>query len=146
VLSCKMRDALKRYVADAAALVIFSTTLGAFVEIIISGLSLEQSMKIRLSAVPISLLAGRPYGLYRDRLFRQLNGNRTRWMAAAVDTFASVTFQVPLYLLLLWFAGAKPVQMATAVVSVLALNLVCGRPYGLFLIWCRRCFGVMEAA
>ena len=142
-----MRDKFKSYIVDAVALMLFSTALGAFAEIAISGMSLRQSMAVRLSAAPISLLVGRPYGLYRDRLFTWFQATEdARWKAAAVDTLASVTFQMPLYILLLWFAGARLDQMGYAVATVLLLNLISGRPYGLFLLWCRRCFGVGKRA
>ena len=134
---------MRRYLADTFAMVTFSTVCGAFVEIVIAKLTLEQSMKVRLEAIPIMLLAGRPYGLYRDWLFRRLGGADVgQFKAAIMDIFASVTFQIPLYAGLLVFSGARIGQMFAAIASVAFLNMVSGRPYGLFLVLCRKMFGL----
>ena len=50
---------VRRYVADTLAMVVFSTVLGAFLEIMVAGLSIRQSMGVRLSAIPVILFAGR---------------------------------------------------------------------------------------
>jgi hypothetical protein len=98
---------MKRYVADTFAMVIFSTIVGAFVEVVVAGLTLEQSATIRLAAVPVMLLAGRPYGICRDWLFRLLGKmNSGPFKTAVLDTFANVTFQVPVYACLLALNGA----------------------------------------
>ena len=89
---------MKRDLADTFAVVAFSTTVDAFVEVVITGLTVEQSVRIRLAAVPIMLVTGRPYGIYRDWLFRLLsNKNTSSLKATAIDTLANMTFQIPVY-------------------------------------------------
>jgi hypothetical protein len=51
---------MKRYLADTFAMAAFSTTVGAFVEVVITGLTVEQSVRIRLAAVPIMLVTADP--------------------------------------------------------------------------------------
>jgi hypothetical protein len=134
---------MRRYLADTFAMVIFSTIVGAFVEVVVAGLTLEQSARIRLAAVPVMLLAGRPYGVYRDWLFRVLGKmNSGPFKAAVLDTFANVTFQVPVYSCLLALNGASVSQILTAVSSIILIIILSGRPYGLFLVWFRRLFDV----
>jgi hypothetical protein len=134
---------MKRYLADTFAMVIFSTIVGAFVEVVVAGLTPEQSARIRLAAVPVMLLAGRPYGIYRDWLFRLLGKmNSGPFKTTALDTFANVTFQVPVYACLLALNGATASQILTAVSSVILIIILSGRPYGLFLVWFRRLCGV----
>jgi hypothetical protein len=134
---------MRRYLADTFAMVIFSTIVGAVVEVAIAGLTLEQSARIRLAAIPVMLLAGRPYGIYRDRLFRLLgNMSSGSFKAAVLDTSANVTFQVPLYSCLLALNGATIRQILTAVSSIILIIVLSGRPYGLFLVWFRKLFGV----
>ena len=93
---------LRRYIADTFAFIVFSTIGGAFVELALARLTLEQTARIRLAAIPIMLLAGRPYGLYRDWLFK-LTGAKSQQQVKAtiIDTFANITFQVPVYSALL---------------------------------------------
>jgi hypothetical protein len=134
---------MRRYLADTFAMVIFSTIVGAFVEVVVAGLTLEQSARIRLAAIPVMLLAGRPYGIYRDWVFRLLgNMSSGPFKAAVLDTVANVTFQVPVYACLLALNGATASQILTAVSSIILLIILSGRPYGLFLVWFRRLFGV----
>lgn len=124
-------------------MIIFSTLLGAFVEIGITGLDPLQSLRIRLAAIPLMLITGRPYGIYRDWLFRRFWGASARGMGSIlIDSFANTTFQVPLYLGLLAWGGATASQMLMASVSIVIIASVSGRPYGMFLNFCRRLLGV----
>jgi hypothetical protein len=134
---------MRRYLADTFAMIMFSTFVGAFVELVVVGLTLEQSAGIRLAAFPVMLLSGRPYGIYRDWLFKLLgNPDIGLFKAAAIDTLANITFQVPVYSCLLVLNGATINQVFSAVSSIILIIILSGRPYGLFLIWCRRLFRV----
>jgi len=134
---------VKRYLADTFAMIAFSTICGAFIEIVIAGLSVSQSLRIRIAAIPIILLAGRPYGLYRDWLFRLLDGNEPGELKAAViDTFANFSFQLALYSILLFVNGATMDQALKAGGAIVIFLIISGRPYGIFLSGCRKLFGV----
>lgn len=136
---------LKSYLADTVALVVFSTLGGAVIELVIAGLSLEQTFWVRVGAIPIMLLAGRPYGLFRDLVFRGMHvreGQRVR--AAIADTIANVTFQVPVYGCLLYANGATFSQVVSAISSVVVLIAFAGRPFGIFLESCRKLFRVQR--
>ena len=88
------------------------------------------------------LITGRPYGIYRDWLFRRIYGHRNGGIRSIlIDSFANATFQVPLCLGLLAWAGAAPYQMLVAAVSILIIAGVSGWPYGMFLNHCRRLVG-----
>ena len=119
-------------------MVVFSTVLGAFLEIMVAGLSIRQSMGVRLSAIPVILFAGRPYGLYRDWLFswlRERDGGGRR--SCILDTVANASYQAVLYVGILAMNGVELEKMMKALLSVITVGLVTGRPYGLFLIQVR---------
>jgi hypothetical protein len=138
---------MRQYLADTFAMIIFSTIVGMFVEIVVAELTLQQSTSIRLAAIPIMLLAARPYGIYRDWLFRIIVGKKEgQLVAAAIDTLANLTFQIPLYVCLLIFNGASMGQVFTAVGSIIFIITISGRPYGLFLVLIRKLFGVPTRA
>ena len=129
-------------VADTAALVIFSTIVGGVVELVIADLSVEQVVGTRLSALPIILLVGRPYGIYRDWVFKILKtAEANRFKAILADTIANVSFQTPLYVIVLALNGASQQQILLAAGALLLISTVSGRPYGLFLMWVRRLVG-----
>ena len=137
------RENLRKFLADTFAMVLFSLIVGGFVELVITGLTLEQTLKIRATAIPISLIIGRPYGLYRDWIFKKVTSkNKTVLQTFLLDTFTNLTFQIPLYILILLLNGATLVQVFMAVSSILILVSISGRPYGIFLNFCRKLFGV----
>lgn len=124
-------------------MVVFSIAIGAFVELVITGLTIEQTIKVRAAAIPVSLLVGRPYGIYRDWVFRQLgSAEKTLLQKTFLDIFINLTFQIPLYALILALNGATLLQILTAVSSILVIVGLSGRPYGIFLRGCRRLFKV----
>lgn len=134
---------MRRYLADTLAMVAFSIAVGAFVELVIAGLTIEQTVRVRAAAIPVSLLTGRPYGIYRDWIFRRLGSAEIPPLQKILlDTFVNLTFQIPLYALILAFNGARGSQILTAVSSILVIVGLSGRPYGMFLSGCRRLFKV----
>ena len=136
------RKRLGLIVADITAMIIFSTTLCMFIEIFIAGLTVFQSLQARMAAVPVNLVTGRPYGWFRDRLFLFLKIDRSRrLMMIFGDTLAFVVFQVPLYVLVLLFAGATWSQIAVSSAVMSLTFLITGRPYGIFLDFCRSLAG-----
>ncbi|MGR2824581.1 L-alanine exporter AlaE [Acinetobacter sp. 1124_18A] len=137
------KENLRKFFADTFAMVLFSLAIGTFVELVITGLTLEQTFKIRATAIPVSLLIGRPYGFYRDWILKKIWGrHKTAVQSFLLDTFTNLTFQIPLYILILAFNGATLVQVVTAVSSILLIVSISGRPYGVFLNFCRKFFGV----
>ena len=125
--------------ADTFALVTFAIVLGMFVEVVLSGLTLEQSLQSRLLAIPLNVIIARPYGLYRDWLFRVTNAeDRGRPIRILADIIAFSTFMLPQYAGVLWWVGAELPQILTACGTVVAMSLAVGRPYGLYMGFCRR--------
>jgi hypothetical protein len=140
-LTCNHGGSVRRFLADTIALIVFSTALGSAVEIGLAGLTWKQSLQIRLAAIPVALLTGRLYGVYRDALTRSL-AVRAQPGRLLPDIVANTTFQLPLYALLLWWNGAIWRQMLIAMLSILPLVMISGPPYALFLVWCRHLFGI----
>jgi len=130
-----MRSAL----TDTTALLLFSTATGAFVELVVAGLTLAQTVDARIVAVPAILLTARPYGIFRDWVFRVGRARKgTALRRTACDILAFVTFQVPVYAGILAFAGATSDQIMRACASAVIILTIAGRPYGVFLDWFRR--------
>lgn len=129
-------------IADIAAMILFSTGLCMFIEIFIAKLTFFQSLTARIAAIPVNLITGRPYGLFRDRLFLALGIDAKKpWKMILGDTIAFVIFQVPLYVIVLLCAGATWKQIALSSVFMSVVFSLAGRPYGIFLDFCRRVAG-----
>jgi hypothetical protein len=127
---------------DTLAMIVFATASSMPVEIFILGMSLEQSAKARLVAVPINLLAGRPYGIFRDWVLRKMTAeNEGRFKKGLADTVSYACWQVPQYTLVLTISGANLRQIAVACVITAIFAIFVGWGYGLFLDLVRWLFG-----
>jgi hypothetical protein len=125
-------------VADTFAMVTFAFVVGMLIEVVLSGLSLGQSLQSRLLAIPLNVAIARPYGIYRDWLFRATHAETGNRIARTlVDILAFSTFMLPQYAAVLWWVGAGPLQIVTACACVAVMSLVVGRPYGLYMVLCR---------
>lgn len=64
--SAREENRLILAVADIAAMIIFSTALCMMIEVFIAKLTVFQSMRARMAAIPVNLITGRPYGIFLD--------------------------------------------------------------------------------
>lgn len=127
---------------DSFAALVFFTVVAGLVELLFAGMSPDQVLAARLVAIPVILATGRPYGMWRDMVFRRFGRNISPLL---VDIGAFLSFQVPVYAGILAIAGASIGQMTAAIGAALVFMPLIGRPYGLFLSICRRLTGVTAA-
>ncbi len=128
----------REVVADVFALITFSLVTGMIIEILIAGLSLEQSMMSRLLSIPVNLIIARPYGIYRDWIMvRGQSQGCSQLRLTFLDIIAYVTFQLPVYGMLVAGAGASVHQIIVACAMQVGGFVLLARPYGLYLQVCR---------
>lgn len=134
---------LRHAVADTFAMVVYCSVVNMLIEIFLSGMSFEQSLSSRLVAVPVNILIAWPYGFYRDAIMRVARRmSPTGWMKNLADVLAYITFQSPVYVVILLAVGADWHQIAAAVSSNIVVSMLMGAAYGYFLDYCRRLFKV----
>ncbi|KXO08381.1 putative inner membrane protein [Moritella sp. JT01] len=129
--------------ADTFAMVVFSFVVGMLIEIFVSGMSFERSLASRVVSIPVNIAIAYPYGLYRDFIIRtgaKLVKNKLTKQFG--DTFAYVSFQSPVYALILLSVGADVEKIVTAVSSNAVVSCFVGVFYGQFLDLCRKLFRV----
>ena len=130
----------RAFVADTTALILFFTVTGALNERFVSGMAWDEVLHARLLGAALMIPVGRPYGLWRDLLMQRAGPStlsRTTW-----DSLALVTFQVPLYAAIIAISGASGRGLWLGILGATAIMLVSGRPYGAFLNWIRRLYGL----
>lgn len=135
---------LRSAAADTFALVVYCFIIGMAIEIVISGMTFQQSLSSRLVSIPVNILIAWPYGVYRYafiRFARRYAGERV-WARNMADLLAYVSFQSPVYAIILWAVGADLEQITTAVTSNAVVSMAMGVAYGYFLEYCRRLFRV----
>ncbi|MGL9722195.1 L-alanine exporter AlaE [Sodalis sp.] len=135
---------LRSAAADTFALVVYCFFTGMAIEILLSGMSLQQSLSSRLLAIPVNVIIAWPFGQYRDAVLRLewLHGPKQFWTRNLADLLAYVSFQSPVYAVILLAVGVEWQQLIAAVASNAVASMVLGVVYGYFLEYCRRLFRV----
>ena len=131
------------FVADTSAMFVFFTTTGIINERFVAGMSWEQIFYARLLGAALMLPCARAYGIWRDWIMRRAGST---WLSHILwDSLAMVSFQVPIYAAILAVNGASGGALVIAALSFAASMLVLGGPYGAFLNWVRRQWGLPPA-
>lgn len=142
-VSSKNRFCFRAAAADTFAMVVFCFISGMLIEVLVSGMTLEQSLASRLLSIPVNIAIAYPYGVFRDWVLKRGAAiSPTPWMKNVADLVAYVSFQSPVYATILFVVGASPEQIVTAVSSNAIISCAMGVLYGYFLDFCRRCFKV----
>jgi hypothetical protein len=130
----------RAFIADTLALVLFFTATGLVNERFLVGMGWDQVLRARVLGALLMIPAGRPYGIWRDRLMSYARATRLSRMSW--DSLALVTFQVPIYAAIIAISGASGRGFVLGVLGATCIMLISGRPYGAFLSWIRRMFGL----
>ena len=117
---------------DTLSTILFFTILAALTELYVAGMEPTDVLKTRLIMVPLMILTGRPYGVWRDWFFAGTKPT-VSWSKSLIDGLAFLTFQLPIYGLTLWVTGADFDEISTLLGSTAVLMLIVSRPFGLFL-------------
>lgn len=130
----------RAFIADTTALILFFTTTGIINERVIAGMSWEQVIHARLLGAVLMVPVARPYGVWRDWVMKHAGESRISQLLW--DSGALVTFQVPLYAMIIAFSGATGGGLIRGTLGAAVMMLCLGRPYGAFLTWVRKVFGL----
>ncbi|WP_347368225.1 L-alanine exporter AlaE [Vibrio vulnificus] len=134
---------IRHAAADTFAMVVFCFISGMIIEILISGMTFQQSLASRTLSIPVNIAIAWPYGVFRDWVLRQSARVSTSGLMKNVsDLVAYVLFQSPVYAGILLAVGASTEQIITAVTSNAIISCGMGVLYGYFLDMCRRWFKV----
>ncbi|EGR0753341.1 L-alanine exporter AlaE [Vibrio vulnificus] len=134
---------IRHAAADTFAMVVFCFISGMIIEILISGMTFQQSLASRTLSIPVNIAIAWPYGVFRDWVLRQgARVSTSGLMKNVSDLVAYVLFQSPVYAGILLAVGASTEQIITAVTSNAIISCGMSVLYGYFLDMCRRWFKV----
>ncbi|MFW0767462.1 L-alanine exporter AlaE [Trabulsiella odontotermitis] len=136
----KMTTCRTAFFADTTALILFFTTTGIINERLIAGMTWEQVFHARLLGAILMVPVARPYGIWRDWVMKRAGQNRASKLLW--DSIALVSFQVPIYAAIIAFSGASGSGLVRGTLGAALMMLFLGRPYGAFLNWVRKLFGL----
>lgn len=130
----------RTFIADTIALILFFTTTGIINERFVAGMAWEQVLHARLLGAILMVPVGRPYGFWRDWVMQHARADRMSQVLW--DGLALVSFQVPIYAVIIAVSGASGRGLLLGVLGATLMMLALGRPYGAFLNWVRALFGI----
>lgn len=132
---------MKRTMVDTGTTIVFFTIVAAISEYFIAGMEPREVLLTRAIMVPLMILTGRPYGIWRDWVFTKTLPSRavTRVLA---DAGAFISFQLPVYAATLVVAGADIREITILMVAVVPQMLLVSRPFGVCLDLMRRLAGL----
>lgn len=134
---------LKRFLVDIFALNIFVACSAFVVEVLVSGISLTVFWQGRLLMVIPNIVTVEPYDRTRQWVGKTLGVWKSRQLHQIVrDTIVFIIYRVPLVFVVLTLLGAPVSKVVAACISATIISGFTGRPYGLFLDFSRRLFGV----
>ncbi|MBS3079687.1 L-alanine exporter AlaE [Candidatus Pacearchaeota archaeon] len=135
---------LYKYAIDTFAMVSFSTPIGMANEILVAGMSVNDSIKVRIMSAIGCFVTARPYGKFRNFVFRKCGVDDTTGFVkkTTVDTLASAIFQTPLYTGILIASGADTRQTIVGATSMMLVAGLTGRPYGAYRDFCMKRCGI----
>ena len=137
----RLPDGVRAFVADTLALVLFFTLTSGLNERFVAGMAWDEVLVSRSIGAVLMVLTARPYGLWRSWLLAKADPS-TRWGHILADTAALLIFQVPIYVAIIIAGGAEGQAIVLGTLGFAALMLVLGRPYGVWLDFVRRLFGL----
>jgi hypothetical protein len=128
------------FIADTTALIVFFTITGIINERILAGMTWEQVFHARLLGAALMVPVARPYGIWRDWLMKRAGSSR--FSKLLWDSAALVSFQVPIYAVIIAVSGASGSGLIKGTLGAALMMLLLGRPYGAFLNAVRKLFGL----
>lgn len=124
---------------DIFAMNTFSYAVAVPVELIISGMSWDEHLQVRLVALVLNTIVARPFGLWRIFVLNKfdINGSSSFSKNYFADTTAFLLFQLPLYIGNMVLGGADSSEILKAGLTISLIAGLLGRPYGIYLDWIR---------
>ena len=141
----RLRDSSAyKYAVDTVAMISFSTPIAMINEITVAGMGVIDSLKARGIATCVNLATARPYGKYRDWIFKKTKTDEKSgfFRKFFTDILAFATFQAPLYAGIISVSGADAEGVAKGTATITALSGIIGRPYGAYMDWLREQCGI----
>ena len=123
---------MHRFIVDTLATIIFFTLIATLTELFVAGMEPSEVLMTRLIMIPMMVVTGRPYGIWRDWFFKKTKPTAS-WSKVLIDGLAFLSFQLPIYALTLVIAGADQNEVIILLTSTSFLMFIVSRPFGVYL-------------
>ncbi len=136
-----------RWAVDTSSSVTFNTPVGMTDEVLLGNLSFNQSLHVREASALISMVTARPYGVFRDFVFRRLKTDEDSSLIrkAFTNATASVLFGTPIYAATLLANGTDRRQLVTSLAVGILSSPITSMVSGTYYDKVRKLFGLRPA-
>ena len=133
----KKSQAIKESFVDIFAMNTFSYAVSVPIELLISGMSWNEHLKVRFVALLLNTLVARPFGLWRSFMSRKFGiSDKSSFLRTYLaDTFVFLSFQL---------GGAENNEIIKATLTITIIAGFLGRPYGIYLDLIRTKVGLIS--
>lgn len=140
----RRNKSFRLFLADSIAMLTFFTVSGVLNERFIAGMEWSEVLASRVIGAPLMILTARAYGVWRDSIMALLREPKRQGINALfLDTFASLSFNVPIYGAIIAMGGASFDEVIKGCMGVSVVLVFAGRPYGLWLDFVRKKTGAI---
>lgn len=148
------RDTIKRagssvykWMVDTGSSLSFNTPVSMTNEILVGNLTFDQSLHVRAANAAVSIFTSRPYGMFRDYVFKKMKTDKNSSMIkkSMANATASLLFGTPIYAATLALNGADKKQMLSSLAFSVLTSPVMSTVSGMYYDKARKFFGLRPA-
>ncbi|MCR4327552.1 MAG: L-alanine exporter AlaE [Nanoarchaeota archaeon] len=144
----KIYDQGKKYLVDTTSSLIYSNAVFTPIELLTTGGNLEEVSETRLKMSLIALAISRPYGAFRNfwsQKVWKVDKESSKLKKYASDVTANLSYYGGIYTIMALSSGRDLKEIGTALACASITTAVTGRPYGMFMDYCRKKVGIQPA-
>jgi len=147
-LKNKILDQGKKYLVDTGSSLVYSNLVFTPIEMLTTGGNVEQVTETRLKMSLIGLAISRPYGLFRNYWSKKvwdINEKTSNLKRYAADITGNLLYYGGIYTGMALSSGRDLDEVGMALGFASLTTMFTGRPYGIFMDYCRKKAGIEPA-
>lgn len=138
----------KKYLVDTGSSLVYSNLVFTPIEILTTGGNIEQVTETRLKMSLLGLAISRPYGIFRNYWSKQvwkIDNKTSNLRRYSADITGNLLYYGGIYTGIAVSSGRDMEEIGIALGLASLTTMFTGRPYGMFMDYCRKKAGIEPA-
>jgi hypothetical protein len=144
----KTYDQGKKYLVDTGSSLLYSNAIFTPIELLTTGGNFDEVSETRLKMSLAALVISRPYGAFRNfwsKKIWKMHKKSSKLKRYATDVTGNLLYYGGLYTAMALSTGRDLEEIGTALACASITTAFTGRPYGMFMDYCRKKVGIKPA-
>jgi len=144
----RIYDQGKKYLVDTASALIYSNAVFTPIELLTTGGNLDEVSETRLKMGLVALVISRPYGAFRNfwsQKVWKVDKESSKIKKYVSDVTANLFYYGGIYTIISLSTRRDLKEIGVALACASITTAVTGRPYGVFMDYCRKKVGIQPA-